>query len=396
MIRFERSAEKLCLKNLSDQFADEIHCDVTCDSCLSTPIKGLRFECDICLDYDQCLDCYKKNRISKAHSNNHPLLLVVQKNSRQIDPDKIIFGKVLDSGSFGTVYKARLLKSNQIVACKVVTIRKSDLVTPSLADLNPKQLIKSYVREINCYKEMQGVNILKFIGHCIKPIDEGLELMIITEYMSKGNLAMVIDADIELSYRRRLEIATGIISGVARLHELNFIHRDLRLENILIGEDDLPKIGDMGLAIHESCTQHMGPDIFSREVVTTKLDIFSFGLILVELFKGEYHTNELTKRINIIQKPVVFSYLVDQCLERDPAKRPNARCIENNLDLFRYLIDNFIFKMLNNYVFMDKLKKDETFVEIHDLIVTNLKGKLPFTAKDETKEFKSNIGCPIS
>jgi serine/threonine protein kinase len=271
-----------------------------------------------------------------------------------------------------------------------------------LVDLSAKKLIKSYIREVNCYKELQGVNILKFVGHCVKQIDDGLELMVITEFMSKGSLAKVIDSEIELSYRRRLEIATGIISGLARLHELNFVHRDLRLDNILIGEDYLPKIGDMGLAIHENCTQHMAPEFFSGEAITAKLDIFSFGLILVELFKGEYYINELTRRINLIQKPVVFLNLIYECLEKDPAKRPSARWIENYLDLLRGLIDDFIFKILENYVFMDKVEKDETFVEIHDLIVANLKGKLRFTEhfstarKDEKKYFKSNIGCPIS
>ena len=86
-------------------------------------------------------------------------------------------------------------------------------------------------------------------GYCVQVNPRNkINLMVITEYMSKGSLGDLIKNEPNLSFRRKFEITCDVAAGMARIHEHNFIHRDIRLDNILINSKYRAKIGDMGIS----------------------------------------------------------------------------------------------------------------------------------------------------
>jgi hypothetical protein len=89
-IEFESKNNEIKLNNFLTKFKDEVHSTTTCDSCLTCPIKGLRFKCDVCSDYDMCYDCYIKKKESKIHKfNDHTMIVYGKTNLNKIEPDEI-------------------------------------------------------------------------------------------------------------------------------------------------------------------------------------------------------------------------------------------------------------------------------------------------------------------
>jgi len=246
-LKFENS--EINLSNFENSFLNETHEGVTCDICTRVPIKGLRLKCDTCNDFDLCFDCYSNKKTSKNHSfNEHPVIVHGKSHSLELDENNIEFLSKLGSGAFGTVHKAKLKNLNKIVACKVITLKNDQDFLMQLLGMNPETLYKSYIQEMNAYKELKGVNILKMFGHCIQTTANSVNLMIVTEFMSKGSLKSLLDNEKDLSYRRKFDIVCDIAAGMARIHDHSFIHRDIRPDNILIDNKYTAKIGDMGIA----------------------------------------------------------------------------------------------------------------------------------------------------
>lgn len=256
VVRFETPNELFGLKfddteinllNFIELFQTTRHSGFKCDGCLMNPIQGIRFKCDQCHEFDLCLDCYWDKKSTLKHSYSQHTLIALGKNANlEIDPSNIELLRELGSGAFGSVYKSRLRNLNKIVACKIIQI---DKLNNNNNSQDKTVLYESYLHELNAYKELKGVNILKMFGHCVEKVNNTKSnLMIITEFMSRGSLTTLLNNDPNITYRRRLQIATDIACGMARIHEHGFIHRDIRADNILIAEDFTAKIGDMGIA----------------------------------------------------------------------------------------------------------------------------------------------------
>lgn len=239
---------ELNLRNLAEKFKNNIHQRTTCDSCDSCPIRGLRFKCDQCNDYDLCLACFVNEKTSLNHHADHPMIVFISNQRLDISPNNIELLDKLGEGAFGKVYKAKIKNSNELVACKVIEITKSQIPLMLLLGLNPENLYKSYIQELEAYRELKGENILKMIGHSFEQTDDSLKMMLITEFMAKGSLTNVLNSESNISYRKRLKIACDIAAGMTRIHERGFIHRDIRPDNILLATDYTAKIGDMGIS----------------------------------------------------------------------------------------------------------------------------------------------------
>ena len=115
---------------------------------------------------------------------------------------------MLGEGGFGKVYLSKLKNTGELVACKIINLTSTKA--------NPLALYESYLKELYAFKELKGVNILKMIGHSKIVEKNVMNMMIVTEFMSKGSLADVIKKEPELSWRKRLTIACGIASGMAK------------------------------------------------------------------------------------------------------------------------------------------------------------------------------------
>uniref|UniRef100_J3LVQ5 Protein kinase domain-containing protein n=1 Tax=Oryza brachyantha TaxID=4533 RepID=J3LVQ5_ORYBR len=198
------------------------------------------------------------------------------------------FSEKLGEGGYGTVYKGTLPDGNP-VAVKF------------LHDLTSNG--EEFVNEVISIRRTSHINVVTLVGFCLGASKRAL----IYEYMPNGSLDKFIYAEnskITLGWDKLYEIATGIARGLEYLHRgcnTRIIHFDIKPHNILLDHDFVPKIADFGLAKlcnpKESYLSMAGmrgtigfiaPEVFSRRfgVVSTKSDVYSYGMMLLEMVGG--------------------------------------------------------------------------------------------------------------
>ncbi|KAM0014686.1 putative protein kinase RLK-Pelle-RLCK-VIIa-1 family [Helianthus debilis subsp. tardiflorus] len=195
---------------------------------------------------------------------------------------------LIGEGGFGSVYKGRL-ESGKLVAVKKL-------------NLNGSQGNQEFIVEVLMLSLLRHSNLVTLIGYCT----DGDQRLLVYEYMPLGSLESHL-FDLEpyqepLDWQTRLKIAVGAARGLEYLHcKANppVIYRDLKSSNILLDRDFNPKLSDFGLAklgpvgdhTHVS-TRVMGtygycaPDYAMSGKLTIKSDIYSFGVVLLELITG--------------------------------------------------------------------------------------------------------------
>lgn len=195
---------------------------------------------------------------------------------------------LIGEGGFGSVYKGRL-ESGKIVAVKQL-------------NLNGLQGNQEFIMEVLMLSLLRHSNLVTLTGYCT----DGDQRLLVYEYMPLGSLEDHL-FDLKrhqepLDWSTRLKIAIGAARGLEYLHcEANppVIYRDLKSSNILLDNDFNPKLSDFGLAklgpvgdnTHVS-TRVMGtygycaPDYAMSGKLTIKSDIYSFGVVLLELITG--------------------------------------------------------------------------------------------------------------
>ncbi|XP_048434061.1 receptor-like serine/threonine-protein kinase SD1-8 isoform X3 [Pyrus x bretschneideri] len=194
----------------------------------------------------------------------------------------------LGEGGFGPVYKG-ILAENQEVAIKRLS-KKSG------------QGHQEFMNELKLIAKLQHTNLVRLLGCCLE--DE--EMILIYEYMPNRSLdKLLFDASekIELNWGRRFRIIEGIAQGVLYIHKysrLKIIHRDLKASNILLDGALNPKISDFGMARIFEINQteantnrvvgtygYMSPEYARYGHFSEKLDVFSFGVLLLEIVSGK-------------------------------------------------------------------------------------------------------------
>ncbi|OHT11076.1 TKL family protein kinase [Tritrichomonas foetus] len=194
--------------------------------------------------------------------------------------------KEIGIGGYGRVFLARQKSNGKQVAIKEWIIE----------NLTGRKLLY-FCREIEIFSKNDHPFLLPFIGFTATP-----PYSIITEYMQNGSLhSMISDKkqNTVFSPDQKNMIAIGIAGGMARLHEQNIIHRDLKSQNVLMDDNLLPKVCDFGVSrILEDydnalITQKVGtpawmaPEFFGQMEYTNKVDVYSYALILWELETGK-------------------------------------------------------------------------------------------------------------
>ncbi|XP_006653996.1 probable serine/threonine-protein kinase PBL25 [Oryza brachyantha] len=196
--------------------------------------------------------------------------------------------RLLGEGGFGRVYKGQL-ENGQPVAVKRL-------------DLNGFQGHKEFLVEVMMLSLLNHPNLVSLVGYC----SDGDQRLLVYEYMALGSLADHlldnIPDQVPLSWHIRMKIAHGTAKGLEYLHEKAnppVIYRDLKSPNILLDNEYNPKLSDFGLAklglvggkAHIS-TRVMGtfgycaPEYVKTRELTTKTDVYSFGVFLLELITG--------------------------------------------------------------------------------------------------------------
>jgi alpha-tubulin suppressor-like RCC1 family protein len=215
---------------------------------------------------------------------------------------------------------------------------------------NEEENIKTFVEELNILKKLRHPNILLYIGASVT----APYYFLVTEYCENGNLFDYIHASSKrftLKNKDRLKIALEIARGVNYLHSFNppILHRDLKSLNILLDKNLTVKIADFGWArlrdIHmtkqRGTFQWMAPEVIKKNNYTEKADVYSYAIILWELWVQEppyfnvdrvyvakkvatdrYYRPQLTDEI-----PEDIQHLIVSCWDYDPDKRPTFEMV---------------------------------------------------------------------
>ncbi|KAG8504035.1 hypothetical protein CXB51_002328 [Gossypium anomalum] len=196
----------------------------------------------------------------------------------------------LGRGGFGVVYKGELDDGTQIAVKRM----EAGVITSKALD--------EFQSEIAVLSKVRHRHLVSLLGYSI----EGNERILVYEYMSQGALSKHLfhwkNLKLEpLSWKRRLNIALDVARGMEYLHTLahqSFIHRDLKSSNILLGDDFRAKVADFGLVKlapdgEKSVVTrlagtfgYLAPEYAVTGKITTKADVFSFGVVLMELLTG--------------------------------------------------------------------------------------------------------------
>ncbi|RVW27760.1 Leucine-rich repeat receptor protein kinase EMS1 [Vitis vinifera] len=198
---------------------------------------------------------------------------------------------VIGDGGFGTVYKAAL-PNGKIVAVKKLNQAKT-------------QGHREFLAEMETLGKVKHRNLVPLLGYC----SFGEEKFLVYEYMVNGSLDLWLrnrtGALEALDWTKRFKIAMGAARGLAFLHHgfiPHIIHRDIKASNILLNEDFEAKVADFGLArLISACETHVSTDIAGTFGYippeygqswrsTTRGDVYSFGVILLELVTGKEPT----------------------------------------------------------------------------------------------------------
>ncbi|XP_066134874.1 fibroblast growth factor receptor 3 isoform X2 [Saccopteryx bilineata] len=311
-------------------------------------------------------------RIARLSSGEGPTLANVSELELPADPKwelpraRLTLGKPLGEGCFGQVVMAEAIGIDKDRATKPVTVAvkmlKDDATDKDLSDL---------VSEMEMMKMIgKHKNIINLLGACT----QGGPLYVLVEYAAKGNLREYLRArrppgtdysfdtcklpEEQLTFKDLVSCAYQVARGMEYLASQKCIHRDLAARNVLVTEDKVMKIADFGLArdvhnldYYKKTTngrlpvKWMAPEALFDRVYTHQSDVWSFGVLLWEIFTlgGSPYPGipveelfKLLKEGHRMDKPANCTHdlymIMRECWHAVPSQRPTFKQLVEDLD----------------------------------------------------------------
>lgn len=268
-----------------------------------------------------------------------------------LDIKNVTLGPIVGQGQFSEVHVGRYF---------------GDLVAIKIQKRENAQLEEYLVRELSVLKNTGHENLLGYLGafnelnESSDSASQGHKLYIITEYCHGGDLlSLLLNTQQQLSWKFRLKIALQAIAAISYLHEKKLLHRDVKSSNILLDSNWNCKVSDFGMSREYAgdsarmticgTDAYMAPEMLFDEEYTSSVDIFSFGMVLLEILRrqkvGEngFAVREPRKLFKLEEEdlraqlpsdaPPSFVALALECIKYVPQDRPTAP------DAFEWLQD---------------------------------------------------------
>lgn len=225
-----------------------------------------------------------------------------------------------------------------------------------------EEKIEAFRDELALLQQLRHPNVVQFLG----AVTQSNPMMIITEYLPKGDLCAFLERKGALKSSIAVKFALDIARGMNYLHQHKpeaIIHRDLEPSNILRDDSGHLKVADFGLsklqrvaksakgdrsmAFQDFSWRYMAPEVFNSEEYDTKVDVFSFALILQEMIEGCSPFSSMLERdvpkaycagdrppFSALEKkyPYGLKELIEQCWSEKPYKRPTFSHIIKRLE----------------------------------------------------------------
>ncbi|KAI5331023.1 hypothetical protein L3X38_021149 [Prunus dulcis] len=228
-------------------------------------------------------DFYSGERI-----NDEPELALIDFSTVAVATNNFSDENLLGEGGFGYVYKGTLTEGQEIAVKRL--------------SKNSGQGTEEFKNELKLIARLQHINLVRLLACCIDKDEQ----MLIYEYMENKSLDAFLfsgEKRSTLDWQKRYNIICGIARGLVYLHQdsrFRIIHRDLKASNILLDGEFTPKISDFGMARifgkdqNESHTRrvvgtygYMSPEYAMDGFFSTKSDVFSFGVLVLEIISGK-------------------------------------------------------------------------------------------------------------
>ncbi|KAG6468243.1 G-type lectin S-receptor-like serine/threonine-protein kinase At2g19130 [Zingiber officinale] len=213
------------------------------------------------------------------------------------------FSEKIGGGGFGSVFKGSLPGSVAIAVKKLEGLRQGE---------------KQFRTEVSTIGRIQHINLVRMLGFC----SQRSEKLLVYEFMPNGSLnSHLFDRTAPstvLNWRTRYQIAIGVAKGLDYLHEQCrdcIIHCDIKPENILLDASFNPKVADFGLAklmgrdfsrvvtTLRGTPGYLAPEWITGVAITTKADVYSYGMMLLEIISGRRNVEQTEQSSDLYYHP---------------------------------------------------------------------------------------------
>ncbi|RZC94264.1 hypothetical protein C5167_026965, partial [Papaver somniferum] len=290
--------------------------------------------------------CLRKRRARNLEQEDQPTpVLSAGRNifSVQNYDGKLVFEEIIEAtenfdtkycigvGGYGSVYKAEL-STGQVVAAKKLHSSDED---SEIVDL------KSFESEVQALTEIRHKNIVKLFGFC-SSVERQISFLVY-EFVERGSLKKILcdgEQAVEFDWIKRIAFIKGTADALAYMHHdciPAIVHRDISSNNVLLDIEYEARVSDFGTARilkpdSSNWTSlagtygYVAPELAYTMKVTEKCDVYSFGVLALEVLHGRHPSEiitvlspellpSLSSTSNVPGKNIMLKDILDECLE---------------------------------------------------------------------------------